>query len=280
MTEQTPAAPEAVKVPALNIPPEAVAQRAAIDKAKEAEAPPKAATDTKPAESETSAEPEAKPEDAKPQKPKVDRYGELHARHQQLKYESASKDQEIARLKARNAELERLPWDQLTAEQQQAAQLRHTLNADRIETAEAEAKAIEQQAARARYETLQEKANDARSRIPDFDAAWDAMLANPLSQVGFEFLAESEKGAEIAYHLGKNPADAKRIASLDPIHQAIEFARIEGRLSAPAVRKVSQAPAPAKTLGGANSAGAKSLDEMGMSEFAPALIKAIGGRTR
>lgn len=267
MTETAPPAPEAAKVPALNIPQAALDEAAARDKA----ATPEPKPDAKPSESEKRTEPEVKPEDdAEKQKPKVDRYGKLHARHQQLKVESASKDQEIARLKARNAELEKLPWDQLTAEQQQAAQLRHTLNSDRIETAENDAKALAQKAAQARYETLQEKANDARSRIPDFDAAWDAMLANPLSEVGFEFLSESEKGAEIAYHLGKNPADARRIAALDPIHQAIEFARIEGRLSAPQVRKVSQAPTPPPTLGGSNAPRSKSYDEMDMGEYAEA----------
>lgn len=267
MTETAAPAPEAAKVPALNIPQAALDDAEAREKAKTPAPTPEA----KPSESEKRADPEAKPEDdADKQKPKVDRYGKLHARHQQLKAESASKDQEIARLKARNAELEKLPWDQLTAEQQQAAQLRHTLNSDRIETAEADAKAIERQAALARYETLEEKANDARSRIPDFDAAWDTMLANPLSEVGFEFLAESEKGAEIAYHLGKNPAEARRIYQLDPVRQAVEFARIEGRLSAPAVRKVSQAPTPPPTLGGSNAPRSKSYAEMSMDEYAAA----------
>lgn len=270
MTEQTPAAPEAVTTPALNIPQAAIDDAAARAKA---EAPVEPKADAKPSESEKSAEPEAKPEDAekddKPKKRWSERVAELTARSYQQKAIIASKDQEIERLTARNAEYEKA-WERMSPEQQQAAQLRHTLNQDKIETAQAEKTAAEAQAKQVRDEAIFTKAQDAAARIPDFADAWNVMLANPLSSVGADFIAESEKGGEIAYYLGKNPSEAQRIAKLDPIKQAVEFARIEGRLSAPPVRKVSQAPTPPPTLGGSKAPRSKSYEEMSMAEYSAA----------
>ena len=89
-----------------------------------------------------------------------------------------------------------------------------------------------------------------------------------VSEAVAEFVAESERGAEVAYFLTQNPNEATRISSLHPYHAGIELARLEGRLqAAPVVRKVSQAPPPPPSMPGAPSPSAKSVTEMSVSDL-------------
>jgi hypothetical protein len=66
-------------------------------------------------------------------------------------------------------------------------------------------------------------------------------------------LMKAENGADVAYHLGKNLKEARRIASLDPYDQIFEVAKIAATLAAkPAEPKTpSKAPAPITPLTGA-----------------------------
>lgn len=77
----------------------------------------------------------------------------------------------------------------------------------------------------------------------------------PCTDEMMQVIVESERGAELAYHLATNPADAGRIASLSPLKQARELTKIEARLptTKPAT---SRAPAPANpvTPGGSTDA--------------------------
>lgn len=58
-------------------------------------------------------------------------------------------------------------------------------------------------------------------------------------------LAECDDGSEVAYWLGKNPGEAKRIAALPPTKVARELAKIEAKLAAPPPPpKPSAAPPP------------------------------------
>ncbi len=62
-------------------------------------------------------------------------------------------------------------------------------------------------------------------------------------------IRELSRGPEIAYYLGRNPAEASRIASLPPVSQATAIARLEARIDAPQA-SVSKAPEPVGTLSG------------------------------
>jgi hypothetical protein len=58
-------------------------------------------------------------------------------------------------------------------------------------------------------------------------------------------------GPEILYHLGQNPAEAKRIAQLSPLSQAKEIGKLEDKLSSnPPAKKTSSAPAPISPVNG------------------------------
>jgi len=107
----------------------------------------------------------------------------------------------------------------------------------------------------------------AREVIKDIDVVLnDPSL--PVSDVGARFIAESEKGPQVAYFLAQNRAEAARIASLDPLTQAFELGRIEQRINAaPSARRVSQAPAPVPRVTGGANAGAKDPSQMSMAEY-------------
>jgi hypothetical protein len=53
----------------------------------------------------------------------------------------------------------------------------------------------------------------------------------PMTQGMVEAIAESEDGPALAYHLGKNPEIAEKLASLPPVAAAREIGKIEARLA-------------------------------------------------
>ena len=66
-----------------------------------------------------------------------------------------------------------------------------------------------------------------------------------------EAIANCENMGDIMYFLGKNPAEAARIAGLNPYQQVMEVGRLEDKIkAAPPVKTVSKAPDPVKTVGG------------------------------
>lgn len=78
---------------------------------------------------------------------------------------------------------------------------------------------------------------------------------------------KSGNGPDIAYHLGKNPEEAARIAALDIDDQLVEIAELGARLKAKPA-PVSKVPEPPKPLGSKSSAGKKSGDDESMEEYA------------
>lgn len=99
-----------------------------------------------------------------------------------------------------------------------------------------------------------EAVEDARERIKDFDSV--VTDKTPIHARAAPFIVESDKSAEIAYWLGKNPKDAEALYAKfesQPAQALIELGRIEARLSAPEPKRVSTAPKPAKTLNGGAS---------------------------
>ena len=101
--------------------------------------------------------------------------------------------------------------------------------------------------------------------MPDFDA----VAHNPsltVTPIMADAIRESSRGAEIAYFLGKNPAEAARIASLSPVSQATAIARLEARVGA-AQNSISRAPQPVTTVSGRGGAGGKRLEDMSFEEY-------------
>ena len=99
----------------------------------------------------------------------------------------------------------------------------------------------------ARLEKAEKITNDGVSKYGDFDEAvvpW-AESQDPAKMLAFfEAASETSVGADIFYHLAKNPTEADHVMSLAPMQQLIWMARFEAKAATPAPKKVTQAPEP------------------------------------
>lgn len=74
-----------------------------------------------------------------------------------------------------------------------------------------------------------------------------------ITQEMAEVIKTSDEGPEIAYHLGKNPEEAARIAQLPPLAQARELGKLEGNLNTKkgnTTPDVTKAPDPITPVSG------------------------------
>ena len=90
--------------------------------------------------------------------------------------------------------------------------------------------------------------DDARAAYDDFDDVVDNPDL-PISQAMAEAIMRTKGGADVAYYLGKNPAEAVRLANLDPFSAAVEIGRIAATVVRPQARKASNAPPPIQPVG-------------------------------
>ena len=121
-------------------------------------------------------------------------------------------------------------------------------------------------ASRAAQDAWAESTAGFREKAPDFDA----VVHNPsltVTPVMADAIRELSRGAEIAYYLGKNPAEAARIASLPPVSQATAIARLETRVGSAGQASVSRAPQPVSTLSGRSGSAGKRLEDMNFEEY-------------
>ena len=93
-------------------------------------------------------------------------------------------------------------------------------------------------------EAYGEREEAAREKYDDFEqVAYNPKL--PITEPMAVTIRESDVGPEILYHLGNNPAEAKRIAQLSPLSQAKEIGKLEDKLATnPPAKKTSSAPPP------------------------------------
>lgn len=198
-------------------------------------------------------EPEAKPadeQDPAPQRPSREAFSDPSA------YENALADYADAKAdwSARHAVKEAL------AEQDRKTEQRQIEEGQRL-TREAYAKRVEK----------------ATEEFPDYKAVAespDVMVSIPMAHA----IMHSEHGPKLAYHLGKNPEEAKRISLLPPPVQLMEMGQIVARLTAPAASPapqkpaISAAPKPLKPLESKSEPVAKDPQDMNMEEYA-AMVK-------
>lgn len=105
----------------------------------------------------------------------------------------------------------------------------------------------------------------AREKFADYDT----VTRNPnvaITSAMAEIIRDSDVGPDIAYHLGKNPAEAAQIAALSPTRQAVELGKLEVRISAPKALP-AQPPAPVQPVNAIASGGNKDPGTMSMSEY-------------
>lgn len=110
----------------------------------------------------------------------------------------------------------------------------------------------------------------ARQAHEDFD---EVVFADDLriSESMFSIMSETDHGAEIAYALGNDPTEARRISGLSLASQARELGKIEARLEQPAAdapprKKPTAAPDPPSRLKPGTSV-ATPLEKMSQDEY-------------
>ncbi len=103
----------------------------------------------------------------------------------------------------------------------------------------------------------------------------DVIISIPMAHT----ILTSEQGPEIAYYLGKNPAEAKRISSIttfdangnvtpDANRQLLELGLILAKINTPPVKPpVSGAPKPIKPLSSGSDTSQKSPEDETMEEY-------------
>lgn len=142
---------------------------------------------------------------------------------------------------------------------------RRAATAAKVELQREQTEQQQQEGFRQLQQSWTEKVEKAREDMPDFD---DVALSDDLqvSQPMAIAIQSEENGADILYHLGQNPDEAKRIAALPPARQFVEI----GKLAASIVKKaeVSKAPPPPRHIGSNARAAQKTPDEESMEEYA------------
>jgi hypothetical protein len=122
-----------------------------------------------------------------------------------------------------------------------------------------QAEQVQQQAAvQAKFAVTVEQGRQKYADFDDVVVKGAEEMAWPLSETLAPLLVESEVGADVAYHLATNVAEAERVYRLAPVEQARYFGRLEAKFSAaraaatggdksaetPATTRAPQAPAP------------------------------------
>ncbi len=109
-----------------------------------------------------------------------------------------------------------------------------------------------------------------------YDDFEDVALANnlPINDAMIEVLAECDNAADIAYHLGKNTAEALKISRLSTVGMARELGRLDSKFSEnesgtkTPPKKVTKAPPPIKPVNtGSSDITPRDPEDMSMEEY-------------
>lgn len=132
------------------------------------------------------------------------------------------------------------------------------------EAAEAAARAQREQAERA--QTWQQRASEASTKFADFHSvALNPDL--PVSPAMADVIQSVENGPDVLYHLGKNPAEAARIAALPPTQAAFALGSLAASLKTPARQTPKPVPQPINPLAGGNAAPTTDPDQMEVGDW-------------
>lgn len=192
------------------------------------------------------------------------------ADHSRARHEA---EQRAARAEARVKELEtagRLaPPDPTKFEDYgalNAAQVTHALDAREIETLRREAKDATADVEAKVAEEWQERVANFKETATDFD---QVALTAPISDAAARDIARMEEGPQVAYYLGKHPAEARALNNLSERDRAVQLGRLAGRLTQAPPRRTSTAPTPVDAVAGKGAQTSRFNPETAsMEEFA------------
>lgn len=215
---------------------------------------------------------------AKPKRPSAkERIDDLTGKWRAAEREKQAKEQEIRKLQERLAKYDTPPPrrdefddpDEFTAalaEHRFAQRTKQEKQAD-IDDRKAEVEATRKEADETLALAFNERIEEFVAQAPDY---WDVVDKTlPISDATARELMQSELGPQVAYWLGKNRAEAARLARVtDPIEVARAVARVEARLTASPPRRTTQAPAPVSSIArGAGTTPAFDPEKASMEEY-------------
>jgi len=147
-----------------------------------------------------------------------------------------------------------------------AAKAVHAMEQRQREQQQQQLQARQQALIAERQQQFQAQVIEAKGKYADFEqVAFNPQV--PITEGVAQLLTTTDKGADIAYHLGKNPEVAQRLAQMDPLQAAIEIGKIEANLKLPQPKTVTDAPEPLAPVGGGGDAGAADPSNMTTEQF-------------
>jgi hypothetical protein len=112
--------------------------------------------------------------------------------------------------------------------------------------------------------TWNERSAKAAAKYADFkEVALDPAMPIVPGGIVDAFIGETEVGPELLYHFGKNPAELEKLQGMNPIHAALELAKLVGKFTEPEAKAapatpakptITSAPKPAPKVGGRGTA--------------------------
>jgi hypothetical protein len=153
--------------------------------------------------------------------------------------------------------------------------MKRAVKEERLDQTEEDMKFLRHQTHQIRKATFAAKVEAVRDRIPDIDTALSSFAKLTITNDMADLIADSEKAAEIAYYLAKNPQEAEALAMMPPHAMGRAIGQIESRVSAPVRNRLSQAPAPVQTVSGGSGSVAIDLNTTDFASYEKARIAQI-----
>lgn len=144
------------------------------------------------------------------------------------------------------------------------------------------AKSEQQRTEQQRTQAIHQKMTEGSAKYDDFDEVV-RNPALPITKAMAEAMGDSDIGADIAYHLGSNMEEAKRIAALAPSAQIRAIVQLEAKLAAatPAPAPVvSKAPAPIEPIASRKPPTTGLSDDLSADEWAKRRNAELAARRR
>ncbi|MBB2959849.1 hypothetical protein [Methylobacterium sp. R2-1] len=112
----------------------------------------------------------------------------------------------------------------------------------------------------AAVEAFQERLDETRGKIPDFDKALAEAKDREVKPHVTELVIESEKGGLLAYYLAKNPDVLTKLNGMSERAAAKAVGALEQRLTLAKPKTATAAPPPAKQVSGASKPSSPDSD--------------------
>lgn len=146
-----------------------------------------------------------------------------------------------------------------------AAQVNHTLDQREADRLKREAETASKEAKAARIEAWQERLSVFKETATDWDAV---ALSAPITDAVAEDITSLEEGPQIAYYLGKHPAQARALNNLSQRERDRELGRLAGMLTQAPPRRTTTAPTPVDAVAGKGAqTSTPDPGKMSMSEY-------------